>query len=56
MVEGYKNIALPEEMVEAIQKFIDRRRMLGFKTVPEFVKDCVRRRIEEYLERGLWIE
>jgi len=53
--KGYKNLALPEEMVKAIEGFIQGNAEFGYKTVAEFVKDCVRRRLEEIKEKG-WIK
>jgi len=46
----YKNVSLPEEMVKTVQDFIESNPSLGFKGVPEFVKDSVRRRLEEFEE------
>ncbi len=47
MPKGYFNPALPEEMKQQIDKIIFGRKELGYKSVSEFVKDAVRRRIEE---------
>jgi len=44
---GYKTVALPEEIVNAIRHAISKHKDLGFKSVPEFVKDAIRRRLEQ---------
>jgi len=44
---GYRTVGLPSEMVDLIQRLIQENKALGFKSVGEFVKDAVRRRLEE---------
>ena len=44
---GYRTVGLPSEMVDLIQRLIRENKALGFKSVGEFVKDAVRRRLEE---------
>ena len=42
----YKNIALPDELIERIDSIIKRSKM-GYKTRGEFVKEAVRSRLKE---------
>ena len=51
MPKGYFNPALPEEMKNHIEKIMSGKKELGYKSVSEFVKDAVRRRIED-IEKG----
>ena len=44
----YRTIALPKEIVEKIEELIEKHRELGYKSVPEFVKECIRRRLEDF--------
>jgi len=44
---GWKSISLPEEMVEEIDRVIQQRPELGYKSVGSFVTSAVRRMIEE---------
>jgi len=47
MVKGYRGVNLPEEMVEEIERLIKRRKDLGYQSIAEFVKEAVRKRLEE---------
>ncbi len=42
----YRTVALPEELYEKVEEIV-RRGKLGYSSVSEFVKDAVRRRLEE---------
>ena len=44
----YRTIALPKEIVEVISKLIEEHPELGYRSVPEFVKECIRRRLEDF--------
>lgn len=44
--DSYRTIRLPKELVEEIEKII-RDKSLGYTSKADFVKDAVRRRIEE---------
>ena len=44
---GYVQIGIPIEMYDEIKALIDERKELGFKTIPEFVKDATRLRMLE---------
>jgi 6-phosphogluconate dehydrogenase len=46
LAENWKTTALPSELVEIIEKILKEHPELGYKSVAEFVKDAVRRRIE----------
>ena len=46
----YRTIALPKEIVEIIEDLIEEHRELGYRSVPEFVKECIRRRLEDFEE------
>ena len=39
---GYKQIALPVDLVLEIQKFIDSHPEQGYMSVPEFVREAIR--------------
>jgi len=43
---GYRTIRLPKELVEEIEELI-KDKSLGYTSRADFVKDAVRRRIEE---------
>jgi len=43
----YKTISIPEEMFNEIVRVIKVRPDLGYQTVTEFIKDAIRRRLEE---------
>ena len=45
--KGYRGISLPETMIEEIEKLLKQRPDLGYQSVAEFIKDAIRRRIEE---------
>jgi len=42
---GYKNIALPEDLIERID-FVIKRSKLGYKSRGEFVKEAVRNQLK----------
>lgn len=42
---GYKSVSVPEEMIAHIEKIIKEHNTL-YRTVADFVKDSIRRRIE----------
>ena len=44
--DSYRTIRLPKELVEEIEEII-RDKSLGYTSKADFVKDAVRRRIEE---------
>lgn len=44
MVQKYKSVSLPAGMVEDVERWIGSR---GYVSVSDFVKDAVRRRLEE---------
>ena len=47
---SYRHISLPRELVDRIEKLVKEGRY-GYRTVTEFVKDAVRRRLEELEKR-----
>jgi Arc/MetJ-type ribon-helix-helix transcriptional regulator len=40
-------VQIPSEMVDAIRKFIDSPQNVGYASVAEFVRDAVRRRLDD---------
>ena len=44
--KGWTTIALPDELIKEVDRII-KSRVLGYRNRQEFVKDAVRRRIEE---------
>jgi len=44
----YKNIGIPKDMAEEVQKIIINDQRLGFASMQEFVKEAVRRSIILY--------
>ena len=44
--DGYRTIRLPKDLVEEIEELI-KDKSLGYTSKADFVKDAVRRRIEE---------
>ncbi|MFQ5883984.1 MAG: ribbon-helix-helix domain-containing protein [Thermoplasmata archaeon] len=47
----YRGLTLPESLVEKVEQIIKSRKDLGYVSVSEFVKEAVRRRIEEIESR-----
>lgn len=47
MVEGYITVSLPKYLIQKIDEIIEVT-SLGYKSRPEFVKDAVRRLLEDY--------
>ena len=45
--KNYRGLTLPESLIKKIESVIKRRKDLGYVSVSEFVKESVRRRIEE---------
>ena len=43
--KGYKQVSLPEELIEKIKVVINNNKGTGYKTVPEFIKDAIREKI-----------
>ena len=43
---GYKQVAMPQELVEEIQKYIDTHKEQGYKSVPEFVREAIRMHLQ----------
>jgi len=43
----YRGLTIPESLVEKIETLIKERKDLGYVSVSEFVKEALRRRIEE---------
>jgi len=46
--KGWKSVSVPAEMIAEIERVIEDRPELGFKTVGSFVAAAVRKMIEEY--------
>ncbi|RLI26996.1 CopG family transcriptional regulator [Candidatus Bathyarchaeota archaeon] len=45
--KGWKSISIPVEMVARIQRVIENRPDLGYRSVADFIIDAIRRRLEE---------
>ncbi len=43
----YRGLTIPESLVEKVKDLIEERKDLGYVSVSEFVKESIRRRIEE---------
>jgi len=39
---GYKQIALPVDLVNSIEKFITKNPQMGYKSTPEFIREAIR--------------
>lgn len=48
MVQGYKQVSIPEELYDSIEKFIGRHPELGYVSIAEFVKTAIREKIEKW--------
>jgi len=44
---GFRGVSLKKELVDAIEKYIEKHRDEGYKSVADFVSECVRNRIRE---------
>jgi metal-responsive CopG/Arc/MetJ family transcriptional regulator len=47
MVAKYMSVSLPKAFIEKIDEVIENTE-LGYKSRPEFIKDAVRRHLEQY--------
>ncbi len=45
--KGQKSITLHAELVERVKRFISRRRDLGYSNPTEFIKEAIRRHLNE---------
>ena len=45
--EGWRTVALPEELIDKIDKLVGEKKH-GYRSRNEFVTDAVRRRLEEF--------
>ncbi len=43
----YRGLTIPESLIEKVEDIIEKRKELGYVSVSEFVKEAIRRRIEE---------
>ncbi len=43
----YYNFSIPRELKDKVERLLARHKDLGYTSVAEFMKDAVRRRIEE---------
>ena len=43
----YRGLTVPESLIEKVESLIEERKELGYVSVSEFVKEAIRRRIEE---------
>jgi len=48
---GYRNVKVPAEMMAEIEKIIEERKELGYRSNAEFIIESIRKRIEE-LSKG----
>jgi len=48
---SYRSLRIPETLVARIEKVIENEE-LGYSSISEFVKDAVRRRLEEIAKSG----
>ena len=46
----YRNVAIPEELYERCEEIV-KSGILGYSSVSEFIRDAVRRRLEEIQSR-----
>ena len=44
----YRSIKLPDGLVKAIENFIDTRKEYGYNSIVDFVKDSIRKNLENY--------
>jgi len=50
MSDQYRTVRIPANLVESILKIIEEHNELGYRSHSEFIIDCVRRRVEDFLE------
>ena len=43
----YRGLTIPESLIEKVEALIEERKELGYVSVSEFVKEAIRRRVEE---------
>jgi len=47
----YRTIRIPEDLVNSIQKTIEKHKELGYRSHSEFIIDAVRRRVEMLMDK-----
>lgn len=45
----YKSINIPEELMDSVDRVLEEKKELGYRSRSEFIIDAVRRRVEEFL-------
>ena len=53
MPKSYRHVSLPEDLVRRIEKIIEKEKY-GYQSIAEFVKDAIRRRLEELEKEELF--
>ena len=48
----YRGLTIPESLIEKVEALIEERKELGYVSVSEFVKEAIRRRVEEIESSG----
>ena len=46
----YRTISLPIELVELVEKTIERHPEFGYSSLTEFVKDAIRSKLSEFIK------
>ena len=44
---GYKQVALPSQLVDDVKEFTDKHPNLGYKSTPEFIREAIRYYLRE---------
>ena len=39
---GYKQVAMPQELIEQVQQYIETHKEQGYMSVPEFIREAIR--------------
>lgn len=52
MPKSYRHVSLPEDLVRRIERIIKKEKY-GYQSIAEFVKDAIRRRLEEIEKEDL---
>jgi metal-responsive CopG/Arc/MetJ family transcriptional regulator len=49
---GYRQVSLPIPLIERIEKYLDAHKEEGFTSIPEFIRQAVREKIEKSTKKS----
>jgi metal-responsive CopG/Arc/MetJ family transcriptional regulator len=49
---GYRQVSLPIPLIERIEKYLDAHKEEGFTSIPEFIRQAVREKVEKSMKKS----